>query len=78
MTQQQPKRTGISIVVVGCRFPEANGKDMFRDLLEQERSSIGASCDGCPVHSHCICNHFINFAKDFKTPMFSLCPFTVS
>ena len=36
------KRPGISIVGISCRFPGANSKDMFWNLLEQGKSSVGA------------------------------------
>ena len=35
------KRLGISIVGIGCRFPQANNKDLFWELLEQGKSSNG-------------------------------------
>ena len=38
----KPKRPGISIVGIGCRFPGASTKDLFWELLEQGKSSIGA------------------------------------
>ena len=37
----KPMRPGISIVGISCRFPGANNKDQFWDLLEQGKSSIG-------------------------------------
>ena len=40
--QVKPKRPGISIVGMACRFPGANSKDMFWNLLQQGKSSIGA------------------------------------
>ena len=40
--QRRPKLPGISIVGIGCRFPGANSKDSFWNLLEQGKSSIGA------------------------------------
>ena len=42
VSQVKPKRPGISIVGIACRFPGANSKDMFWDLLQQGKSSIGA------------------------------------
>ncbi|KAJ7385703.1 hypothetical protein OS493_013732 [Desmophyllum pertusum] len=38
----KPKRPGISIVGISCRFPGASTKDRFWDLLEKGKSSIGA------------------------------------
>ena len=38
----KPKLPGISIVGIGCRFPGANSKDLFWNLLEHGKSSIGA------------------------------------
>ena len=38
----KPKRPAISIVGIGCKFPGANSKDLFWELLEQGKSSIGA------------------------------------
>ena len=40
--QQKSKRAGISIVGISCRFPGASSKDLFWDLLEKGKSSIGA------------------------------------
>jgi len=42
VSQVHPKRPPISIVGIACRFPGANSKDMFWDLLQQGKSSIGA------------------------------------
>ena len=41
VSKVKPKRPGISIVGISCRFPGANNKDQFWDLLEQGKSSIG-------------------------------------
>ena len=38
----KPKLPGISIVGIGCRFPGANSKDLFWNILEQGKSSISA------------------------------------
>ena len=40
--QVKSKRPAISIVGISCRFPGANSKDLFWNLLEQGKSSIGA------------------------------------
>ena len=40
--QRRPKLPGISIVGIGCRFPGANSKDLFWNLLEHGKSSISA------------------------------------
>ena len=40
--QLRPKFPGISIVGIGCRFPGANTKDLFWNLLEEGKNSIGA------------------------------------
>ncbi len=40
--QQKSKRPGIAIVGISCRFPGASSKDLFWDLLEKGKSSIGA------------------------------------
>ena len=39
--QYKAKRPGISIVGIGCRFPGANSKDLFWDMLVQGKSPIG-------------------------------------
>ncbi len=39
--QPQPKRPGISIVGISCRFPGASSKDQFWHFLEQGKSSNG-------------------------------------
>jgi len=41
LEQPRSKRPGISIVGISCRFPGASSKDLFWDLLEKGRSSIG-------------------------------------
>ena len=41
VSQVKSKRPGISIVGISCKFPGANSKDQFWDLLEQGKSSIG-------------------------------------
>ena len=40
--QRRPKLPGILIVGIGCRFPGANSKDLFWNLLEHGKSSITA------------------------------------
>ncbi|KAJ7385702.1 hypothetical protein OS493_013731 [Desmophyllum pertusum] len=42
LRQLKSKRPGISIVGINCRFPGASSKDLFWDLLEKGKSSIGA------------------------------------
>ena len=42
LQMQKSKRAGISIVGISCRFPGASSKDLFWDLLEKGKSSIGA------------------------------------
>lgn len=42
LQQPKSKRPGISIVGISCRFPGASSKDLFWDLLEKGKSSIGA------------------------------------
>ena len=42
LEQPKSKRPGISVVGISCRFPGASSKDLFWDLLEKGRSSIGA------------------------------------
>ena len=39
--QPKSKRPGISVVGISCRFPGASSKDLFWDLLEKGKSSIG-------------------------------------
>ena len=40
--QAKSKRPALSIIGISCRFPGANSKDMFWNLLEQGKSSIRA------------------------------------
>ena len=42
LQQPKSKRPGISVVGISCRFPGACSKDLFWDLLEKGKSSIGA------------------------------------
>ena len=42
VSQVKAMRPGISIVGIGCRFPGASSKELFWNLLEQGKSSIGA------------------------------------
>ncbi|KAJ7385706.1 hypothetical protein OS493_013735 [Desmophyllum pertusum] len=42
LRQLKSKRPGISIIGISCRFPGASSKDLFWDLLDKGKSSIGA------------------------------------
>ena len=42
LQKPKSKRPGISVVGISCRFPGASSKDLFWDLLEKGKSSIGA------------------------------------
>ena len=41
-SQVNIQRNDVSIVGMGCRFPGANSKDLFWDMLEQGKCSIGS------------------------------------
>ena len=41
-SQVKKQRNAVSIVGMGCRFPGANSKDLFWDMLERGKCSIGS------------------------------------